>query len=108
MPISSGLFNNTLTLQTLTETADGQGGSTTAWTDSGSFKARISPISSQERILQNKAVQTTTHRIYCDNMTVTTADRIKWGDVYFEIVGITNPSEAYSHLELDCREIFSE
>ncbi len=105
MPISSGLFNNTLTLQTLTESDDLQGGVTQAWADFGSFKARISPISSQERMLQNKATQTTTHRIYCNNMLVTTADRIKWGDVYFEIVGITNPSEAYDHIEIDAREI---
>ena len=109
MPISRGLYNNTLTLQILTETADGQGGVTTSWNGGVSlFKARISPISSQERLTQNKIGQFTTHHIYCDNMTVTTKDRIKWGDVYFEIVGITNPSEAYDHLEMDCREIFSE
>ncbi len=105
MPISSGLYNNTLTLQTLTETSDGAGGVTTTWADSGSFRARISPLTSQERMMQDKATQTTSHRIYCDNMVVTTKDRIKWGDIYFEIIGITNPSEAYSHLEIDAREI---
>lgn len=105
MPISNGLYNNTLTLQSLTETDDGQGGVTTSWGGDSLFKARISPITSQERMLQNKAMQTTTHRIYCDNMAVTTKDRIKWGDVYFEIIGITNPSEAYHHLEIDCREM---
>ncbi len=105
MGISKGLFNNTLTLQTLTETDDLQGGVTSAWDGDSLFKARISPLSSQERMLQNKATQTTTHRIYCDNMVVTIKDRIKWGDIYFEIIGITNPSEAYSHLEIDVREI---
>ncbi len=108
MPISRGLLNNSLTLQTVTETADNMGGITQVWADAGSFKARISPLTSQERILQNKVGQFTSHRIYCDNMTVTTKDRIKWGDIYFEIVGITNPSEAYDHLEMDCKEIFSE
>ena len=106
MSISSGLFNNTLTLQNLTESDDGAGGVTQTWSDFGSFKARISPISSQERMLQNKTTQTTTHKIYCNNMLVTTANRVKWGDIYFEIVGITNPSEAYDHLEIDAREIF--
>jgi len=106
MSISPGLFNNTLTLQSLTETDDGQGGITVAWVDVGNFKARISPLSSQERMLQNKTIQTTTHRIYCNNMTVTTKDRIKWGDYYFEIIGITNPSEAYDHLEIDARDIY--
>ncbi len=103
--ISAGLLNHTLTLQTLAQTADDMGGVTEAWSDSGTFRARISPISSQERMMQNKETQITTHHIYCDNMTVTVKDRIKWGDYYFEITGITNPSEAFQHLEIDAREI---
>ena len=105
MPISSGLFNNTLTLQVLTETADGQGGVTTAWADSGTFRARISPLTSQERMSQDKTTTFATHHIYCDTMSVTTADRILYGSVSFEIIGITNPSEAFDHLEIDVREI---
>jgi SPP1 family predicted phage head-tail adaptor len=108
MGISSGLFNNTLTLQTLTETDDGQGGITTSWTNGGSFRGRISPLTSQERMAQDKTGQETTHKIYCDNMTVIPKDRIKWGDVYFEIIGIINPSEMYHHLEIEVREIFTE
>ena len=105
MPISSGLLNQTPTLQTLTETADGQGGVTTAWSDTGSFRARISSLSAQERMVQDKTTTFATHRVYCDNMSVTTANRIKWGDYYFQIVGIKNPSEMYHHLEIDVVEI---
>ncbi len=105
MPISVGLYNNTLTLQLLTETDDGQGGVTKVWADSGSFRARISPLSAQERLLQNKETSVTTHRVYCDNMNVNSNDRIRWGIYYFEIIGIHNPSEAYDHLEIDVREI---
>ena len=105
MPISKGLFNNTLTLQSLTETADGQGGVTLVWADAGSFRARISSLSAQERMAQDKTTSVSTHKIFCDSMTVTTADRIKWGDVYFQITGIVNPSEAYHHLELMVTEI---
>ena len=105
MGISAGLFNNTLTLQTLTETDDGMGGVTTSWTDGGSFRARISPISNQERFMQDKTTDSCTHTIYCDNMTVTVEDRIKWGTVYFQIIGIKNPSEMYHHLEILAREI---
>ncbi len=101
----TGLLNNTLTLQSLTTVDDGVGGTTETWTDIGSFKARISPLTSQERLTQDKTTQFTSHRIYCDNMTVTSVDRIKWGNVIFEITGITNPSESYHHLEIDAREI---
>ena len=105
MSISSGLYNNTLTLQVLTETSDSQGGSTTTWADSTVFKARISSLSAQEKMAQDKTTTVASHKIYCNNMTVTTADRIKWDTVYFEITGIVNPSEAYHHLEIFVREI---
>lgn len=101
----TGLFNNTLTLETLAKTSDGMGGFTQSWESAGTFRARISPISSQERLMQDKTAQVTTHRIFCNNMTVTPEDRIKWGAVYFEITGIINPSETYHHLEIDVREI---
>ena len=105
MGISSGLLKHTLILQSATETADGQGGITIEWTDIGSFRARISPLTSQERLIQDKTTNLTTHKIYCDPMDVMPDDRIKWGTYYFEIIGITNPSEIYHHLEIDCREI---
>ena len=105
MGISKGLFNNTLTLQSLTITDDGAGGTVETWADMGSFKGRISPLTSQERMMQDKTTNTTTHKIYCDNMMVSPSDRIKWGTYYFEIIGITNPSEAYHHLEIAAREI---
>ncbi len=105
MGISSGLFNNTLTLQIFTETADGQGGMTTSWADSTIFRGRISPLSADEKMAQDRTTTIATHKICCDNLTVTTADRIKWGAVYFEITGITNPSEAYHHLEIMVREL---
>ena len=107
MGISSGLLNHTLTLQTFTETDDGAGGTVSTWTDSGTFRARISPLTSQERLMQDKTTNTTTHKIYCDNMAISPKDRIKWGSYYFEITGIINPSEMYHHLEIHVREIDS-
>ncbi len=107
MAISSGLLNHTLTLQVFTETADGMGGVATSWASSGTFRGRVSPLTSQERLIQDKTTNTTTHKIYCDNMTISPKDRIQWGSYYFEITGITNPSEAFHHLEISVREIDS-
>ena len=105
MGIPKSLLNQTLALQRETISDDGMGGRTGVWSDVGSFKARISPISATERLMQNKETMTTTHRIYCDPMTVTPKDRIRWGAYYFEIVAITDPSERYHHLEIDAKEI---
>lgn len=105
MSISPGLFNRTLVLQRSTLTSDNMGGQTKAWADAGSFKARVSPLTAAERLTQDKETMLTTHRVYCDNINIMPDDRIKWGTFYFEIVGITNPSEAYHHLEIEVREI---
>lgn len=99
------LFNHTLTLQSLTRTSDSQGGFTESWSDIGTFDARISILSAAEKMAQDKVTTLATHRVYCESMVVTTADRIKWGTYYFQIVGITNPSEAYHHLQMDVLEI---
>ncbi len=105
MRISRGLLNQILTLQRNTESADGMGGHTSSWADLGSFRGRISPLSAQERLMQDKTTMITTHKIYCDPMTVTSKDRIRWGTYYFEIIAIINPSEKFSHLEIMAREI---
>ena len=105
MPISSGLLNQTLTLQSFTETADGQGGVTHSWSDTGSFRGRISSLSAEERMAQDKEQAFSTHKIFCDPMAIKHDDRIKWGSYYFEIIGIVNPSELYHHLEIRVREL---
>ena len=105
MPISSGLYNNTLTLLRLTETADGQGGRTNTWADTGTFRGRVSVLSSAEKVSQDKVTSISTHKIFCDNMSVLPDDRIQWGTVIFEITGIVNPSESYDHLEIYVREL---
>ncbi len=103
--ISSGLLNQTLTLQSLTETSDSQGGVTQSWSDIGSFRGRISSLSTEERMAQDKEQAFYTHKIFCDPMAVGHTDRIKWGTYYFEIIGIVNPSELYHHLEIKVREL---
>ena len=105
MGISSGLYNQILTLQSFTTTGDGAGGTVETWTDTGSFKGRISSLSAQEKMAQDKTTHIATHKIFCDNMSVSPQDRIKWGIYYFEIIGISNPAEMYHHLEILVKEI---
>ena len=108
MGISKGLYNHTLTLQTFAETADGMGGVTNTWSDAGTFRGRVSSLTSDEKMSQDKVTNISTHKVFCDNMTVTPKDRIKWGSYYFEITGIINPSEMYHHLEIYLRELVNE
>jgi head-tail adaptor len=103
--ILDSLLNQTLTLQRITEADDNEGGRNQTPYDAGSFKGRIHPLNSSERLSQDKVLNATTHVIYCDNMDVLPTDRIKWGTYIFDIIGIKNPSELYHHLEIECKEI---
>lgn len=107
MGISSGLFNETFYPQTLAETTDGQGGVTQAWSDGTAFRGRLSSLSADERMSQDKQTVYATHKLFCDNQTITEAYRIRNSDStrYFAIKGIINPSNSNHHLELTLLEL---
>ena len=102
MSISSGLLIETFTPQTLAETADGQGGYTSAWTDGTAFKGRLSSLPIDERISQDKTTVYASHKLYCNNQIITEAARIRNSDStrYFQIKGVINPSNSSDHLEI--------
>ncbi len=107
MGISSGLLIETFTPQTLTETSDSQGGYVQTWADGTAFRGRLSSLSINERMSQDKTTVFATHKLYCDNQTITEAQRIRNSDStrYFQIKGIVNPSNSNHHLELTLLEL---
>ena len=102
MPISSGLLIEAFTPQTLAETADGQGGITSVWSDGTAFRGRLSSLPIDERMSQDKTTVFASHKLYCNNQTITEAARIRNSDStrYFQIKGIINPSNSSDHLEI--------
>uniref|UniRef100_A0A6H1ZRT4 Putative head-tail joining protein n=1 Tax=viral metagenome TaxID=1070528 RepID=A0A6H1ZRT4_9ZZZZ len=107
MGISAGLFNETFTPQTLTETDDGQGGVTQAWADGTAFRGRLSSLPVDERMSADKLTTYASHKLFCDNQTINETYRIRNSDSsrHFEIKGIVNPSNASHHLELTLLEL---
>ena len=108
MGISSGLFNETFTPQTLTETDDGQGGVTTSWVDGTAFRGRLSSLPVAERMSADKLTVYASHKLFCDYASsLTEDDRIRNSDStrYFSIKGIVNPSNSNHHLELTLLEL---
>lgn len=107
MPISSGLFNQTFTPQTLTETSDNAGGYVQSWADGTAFRGRLSSLPINERLSLDKLTVYASHKIYCDNQTITEVNRIRNSDStrFFEIKGVANPSDASHHLEILVLEI---
>ena len=108
MGISSGLLIETFYPQTLTETSDGQGGTTTSFADGTAFRGRLSSLPVNERMSADKLTVYASHKLFCDYASnLTEDDRIRNSDStrYFEIKGIVNPSNSNHHLELTLLEI---
>ena len=102
MPISSGLLIQEFTPQTLVETSDSQGGVTSAWSDGTAFRGRLSSLPIDERMSADKVTVFASHKLYCNNQTITEAARIRNSDStrYFAIKGVINPSNSSDHLEI--------
>ena len=107
MPISTGLLNETFTPQTQTDTADGQGGVTRAWADGTAFRGRLSSLPIAERMATDKVTVYATHKLFCNNQSITEAAKIRNSDSsrFFEIKGIINPSNSSHHLEIMVLEL---
>lgn len=105
--ISGGLLIETFYPQTLTETDDGQGGSSPTWADGTAFRGRLSSLPVEERMSADKLTVFASHKLFCDNQTLTEAQRIRNSDStrYFTIKGIVNPSNSNHHLEITLLEI---
>ena len=107
MGISSGLLIETFTPQTLAETADGQGGVTSAWSDGTAFRGRLSSLPVAERMSADKLTVYASHRLFCNVISISESNRIRNEDStrYFQIKGIVNPSNSSHHLELTLLEL---
>ena len=102
------LLIDTFTPQTKTETTDSQGGVTTAWTDGATFKGRLSMLSVQEKLSQDKETAVATHKLFClATVDVDPDDQVKLGTRVFIVVGVQRPSNltVNGHLEILVREV---
>ena len=102
MPISSGLLQETFTPQTPAETSDSQGGVTSVWSDGTAFRGRLSSMPIDEQFNADKTTVFASHKLYCNNQTITEAYRIRNSDStrYFQVKGVVNPSNSNDHLEI--------
>lgn len=106
--MNAGDLRHQITLQSMTQTADGMGGITETWSDQFTTWASIDPPKSRE-FYGTGQVQTeivTRVRIrYRPNVSHTW--RVKFGTRYFNITSIVNPDECNQELIIMGREDFS-
>jgi len=103
--MQSGELKKLITLQYETKTADGMGSFTVVWTDLATVWAAIWPISANEIVQSMQTNMIISHRVRIRYRSgVLSSWRIKFGDRYFNIVSIINPSERGEWLDIMAKE----
>jgi SPP1 family predicted phage head-tail adaptor len=101
----SGNLTKRITIQYQTKVSDGMGGSTSTWVDYKTVFAQINPLSSHRKTEAMQQGLNASHQITIRYLSVFKASwRIKFGNRYFSISGITNPYEENKELDILCLE----
>ena len=96
------------TIQSVTRTSDGKGGSTESWGTVITLRGVLQPINAVERLGPDKETNYSTHMFYISYVlttTITTFMRLIVGTRTFRIEFVKNPSNKNHHLELELLEI---
>lgn len=103
--ISVGRLRNKVALQKATETSDGAGGCTEAWSTIASIYADIRPTGGDEAYRQGKVQDKVTHKIFVRYRSdIQPYYRIQYESRIFNIKNIMNIDERDRFLELTCSE----
>ena len=111
--IRSGDLRHKITIQEVTQTADGIGGFSEVWSDLYPTRAAIWPMKASETLDAMKLELKIDHRIrirHPRTFEITADMRVKWFDhiakvdKYFNIISIINPDKLNVMLELICLE----
>lgn len=110
-----GQLRHRLTIQARSDSADGDGFRTEAWSNGDTVSASIEPLGAKELAIADQIMPHTTHRIIIrDGHTINSEDRLSGtvhgGTRVFRVVGIRRLPEdkASSFLELMCQELPGE
>lgn len=101
----AGDLNKRIVLQYKTRVADGMGAWTETWNDAATIWAAIWPTSAAELVAANATSMVVSHRIRIRyRSTIKSSWRVRFGNRYFAIVSIINPSEKNEYLDLMVKE----
>jgi SPP1 family predicted phage head-tail adaptor len=103
----SHFYNDVVTLYTVTESVSTLTGENLKTNSTGvSVKCKIRPLTNYEKYMQNKNNVEMTHRIYASCSTFwENVNRILYGSVQYEIVGIINPFNKNDFYQIDVKAV---
>ena len=95
-----------ITIQTVTQTTDNQGGYTEAWATLATVWASIEPIKAYEKFQAAQLQTPISHKIMTRYRSgITTAQRISWSSRIFNIKEVINVNEANAFLKIIAIEV---
>jgi SPP1 family predicted phage head-tail adaptor len=104
--VKAGKLKHKVELQTLTETADDQGGFTESWATASKPWVSIEPLDSREEFFAGQVRAGVTHRVKMRYTTdATTKSRILFGSRVLDIKSLKNTDEGDRELVLLCAEV---
>ena len=104
-PTSPDELNKRIEIQAPTKMPDGMGGWLVVFVTTATVWAAIWPTSANEITAANATSMVVSHRIRIRYRSVMKAAwRIKFGNRYFSIVGITSPNEGRDWQDIMCKE----
>lgn len=106
--VSAGAFNRKVQFQTLTDTDDGMGGRTRAWTTTFTTWAHLEPWKGQEQFIAQQITPNMFMRVllrYRPSQNITASMRMLYGTRTFNIRSVSVIAEAMTTIELLVQEI---
>ena len=95
-----------ITIQKTVKASDNVGGFTTTWADIVTVWAAIWPVSAREQVRDKQTVGEISHRVRIRfRRAVRSTYRIQYKRRYFSILGIVNPDEDNTWLDILCKEV---
>ena len=102
----AGKLNKRIELQSYTEAQDGYGEADKTWSTYYTTWAAIRPLTGREALIAQQVTAETTVEIRIRyKSSVTTGNRIKFGERYYDINSIVNPDERNREMILMCKEM---
>lgn len=102
----AGRLREVISFQRRTESLDGYGDDRGTWTDLATVRAQVEPLTGREFFASQQTQSEVSVRVVCryspDIAGVTVKDRIKHGDVYYDIRSIINVNSRNTELQFMC------
>jgi SPP1 family predicted phage head-tail adaptor len=103
--MEAGTLNKRIVIQAPTRVSDDMGSFTETWGEIATVWAAMWPLSATETVQSMQTGMTISHRIRIRyRSTFRPSWRLKFGNRYFNIVSILNPSERNEYLDILAKE----